>query len=110
MSWGLYIEVPDKDLHDPYVHIVSGCTYNLTPMWAKAIPFLQVTQDFDGLEARHVLPDLLVGMSDIIQNMDAYKALNPDNGWGDFDGFFTVYTSVLKTCAEYPGGILRWNG
>jgi hypothetical protein len=79
-------------------------------MWRKAVPFLEVTRDFNGLEARHVLPDLLVGFADIMANMDAYKALNPVNGWGDFDGFYTVYTTLMKMCAEYPGGILRWNG
>ena len=109
MSWGLYIEVP-HNVDDQWVHVVSSHTGNLTPMWRRAVSFLERPRDFDGLEAQHVSMSLMVGFADIMANMDAYKELNPVNGWGDFDGFYTVYTTLMKMCAEYPGGILRWNG
>ena len=34
---------------------------------------------------------------------ERYRALNPDNGWGDFDSFLTVLREMHKSsCVEWP--------
>lgn len=110
MSWGLDIVVTDTDGNEHWIEIVNGHTYNLTDMWAKAIPFLEVTRDFDEKVCGDILPDLKRGLLDIIDNPKDYIALNPSNGWGDFDGFFEIYIKMIQLVAKYPSGVLKWNG
>jgi hypothetical protein len=110
MSWTLYINTKDSDGAPTYLTPVDGMTYNLTPMWSKAIPFLDVTRDFDGKKCSDILEDLKIGLNDILDNSDEYRKLEPDNGWGDFDGFFTVYIHLIRDVAQNPDGICEWSG
>ena len=110
MSWTLYIQVPDKDGEVHWLTPIDGMTYNLTPMWAKAIPFLEVTRDFDNKKCSDILEDLKIGLNDILDNSDEYRKLNPDNGWGDFDGFFERYVHLIRDVAQNPEGVCVWSG
>lgn len=110
MGWSMGIAIKDTDGNDQWVEVVESCTYNLTPMWSKAIPFLEVTRDFDGKICSDILADLKVGMMDIIDNPEDYIALNPDNGWGNFDCFFDAYVKLFQNVAKHPSGSLVWYG
>lgn len=41
-----------------------------------------------------------------IKNMqskpEVYKAMNPENGWGDYDGCLGFLVSLQKACATFP--------
>jgi hypothetical protein len=110
MSWGLDIVVLDQDNNEHWVEIIDSHTYNLTDMWDKAVPFLNVTKDFDGKICADILDDLKIGLMDIIDHRVDYIALNPSNGWGNFDIFFDAYMKLIQLVSKYPSGVLRWNG
>jgi hypothetical protein len=110
MSWSLWIKTTDEDGKPEYITAIDGCTYNLTPMWDKAVAFVDVTRDFDGKVCEDILEWLIRGLGDMIRNKSEYEALNPDNGWGDFDGFFRVYIDLVTLVAEHPKGVLEWSG
>jgi len=110
MSFGLDIVTEDVDGNEHWVEVVCGHTYNLSPMWRKALPFIESTRDLDGKKCADILTALDVGLLDATKNANAYRALNPDNGWGDYEGFYQIFTKFVSLCNQYPSGVVRWNG
>lgn len=110
MSWGLDIVTKDADGNDLWVEIVSGHTGNLSPMWREALPFFQVSKDLDGLKCEDILLELQIGVADATLNEEKYRALNPSNGWGDYEGFYEILTKTFELCRKHPSGTLVWNG
>lgn len=106
MSWGIDIELPDGEC----VEVVSGHTYNLSPMWRLAGVFEDGSSDLDGMLAADVAVRAARGMMRAVYDPDAFRALNPTNGWGDYDGFLGVLTRTAILTRQNPTGIMRWNG
>lgn len=40
----------------------------------------------------------------------AYRAVNPDNGWGDYDSFVKTLAEMLAVSKTHPRGTWRVNG
>ena len=113
MSFGLDIVTLDQDGNEHWIEVVDGHTYNLSPMWRKALPRLLAegsTSALEGLRCRDILQDLEAGLLDAVRKADEYIELNPVNGWGDYDGFFEVFAKFVRLAWTYPSGIVRWNG
>jgi len=106
MSWGIDIEKPNGDV----IEIVDGHTYNLTPMWKLAGVFYGGSRDLDGLRADALADAAARGLQRAVSNPGHFKALNPENGWGDYDGFIRILTRTAILCAENRDGMIRWNG
>jgi hypothetical protein len=110
VSWSLLIQTKDVDGSHIYHGVVDSHTTNLTPMWRKAIPFLDVSRDFDGKKCEDILLDLQIGVADATLNADDYRKLNPENGWGDYEGFNMVLNRLFDMCRKHPSGVLSWSG
>lgn len=110
MSFDLDIVTLDVDGNSVVHEVVCGHTYNLTPMWYKALPFLSSTRDLHGRTCASLYPDLTYGLHHIIDHTEEYRALNPDNGWGDFPGFFEIFVRFREMCGLYPSGSVEWSG
>jgi hypothetical protein len=109
MSWGCDIEIDHEDGYKTVIEVVDGHTYNLTPMWRLA-GTCEVTRDFDGQNAGRLAPILTAGLIDALRHRDAYEALNPENGWGDYEGFIEILTRFVQLAWAHPTGTVRWNG
>ena len=109
MSWGANIIVQHPDGYSTDIEVVNGHTYNLTPMWREA-GACQVTRDFDGQNAGRLAPILTLALVEAIRHKAKFVALEPDNGWGDYDGFVQILTKFAQLCWEHPTGRVRWNG
>jgi hypothetical protein len=79
MSWGVDIVIDHADGYATTVEVVSGHTYNLTPMWRKAGIF-ETSRDLDGRSAGMLAPILSAGLVDAVRHRSAYEELNPANG------------------------------
>jgi len=108
MSFGLDIETPDGE----WVEVVDGHTYNLSPMWRVALPEVidGSTSELEGWSCAALLPHLDRGLLDAVRNAKEYERLNPENGWGDYEGFFEIFARFVRLCHEYPSGVVHWNG
>lgn len=106
MSWGIDIELPSGEV----VEIVEGHTYNLTPMWRLAGVITDGSSDLDGARAGWLADVAARGLLRAVTRPAQFKALNPENGWGDFDGFVRILTRTAIICAEHREGVIRWNG
>ena len=105
MSWGIDLETTDG-----WVDIVDGHTYNLTPMWRLAGVIEVSSRELDGLRAGVLADRAARGLLRAVTKPAEFKALNPENGWGDFDGFVEILTLTAVICAEHREAIVRWNG
>lgn len=111
LSFSLSIRTLDVDGNLIEHEVVDGQTYNLLPMWSMALPWwLEGTRDLDQRKCGDLLPDLEHGVIDIAMNEEAYRDLNPSNGWGDFDGFRRTFLRLTEMCRKYPSGWISWSG
>jgi hypothetical protein len=104
MSWGIHLETPND-----IIEVFDGHTYNLTPMWRLAGVF-RTSSDLDGKPAHAILALAVDGLVRAISFPEQFRSLNPDNGWGDYDGFVAMLTLLAIRCAENPKATARWNG
>lgn len=109
MSWGLDIEYEGRDRAD-WIEIFDGHTYNLCPMWRRAGMFEERSSELDGIRADVLADRAARGLMRAVSQPAAFKALNPENGWGDYGGFIKILTRTAIVCAENREGIVRWNG
>ena len=62
-----------------------------------------------GLKCSEVFPIISAGVQYMLENADEMRKLEPDNGWGDYDGALAYLQAIQKWCAAHPNGILCVN-
>lgn len=79
-------------------------TSNVAPMWREAgIDF----RAMDGAPAIQVAVALRPAVSAMAADPTTYRAMNPDNGWGDADGCLRFLRDLLEACEMHPNTVLR---
>lgn len=81
-------------------------THNLSPMWREA-GIRDALYESNGQPARAIGPLLRIGLVKMLRNPDKYRAMNPPNGWGDYDGAIEFLTKAALACADYPDAPVR---
>lgn len=101
MSWNLYLgdESP-----------VDGHTYNLTSMWVLSGMVSGATRELDGLTGREIATRAERAVRIAVTMAPAFEAINPQNGWGDYDGFLEVLIRLWRCAARNPGARASWSG
>ncbi len=54
------------------------------------------------ISADMIIESLEAGIKELKENPKKYKKLNPENGWGDYDGLLRVAEKYLNHCKVYP--------
>ncbi len=80
-------------------------THNVTPMWKKAGVY-DALYNSDGLQAKDIAKTLSLGIIDMESKPDEYRLLNPENGWGDYEGALSFLVSFLIACDQHPETII----
>lgn len=96
MSFDLHL----KNEHGGEVELSPGPTYNLSPMFALALGY--GFRELDGKKAGEAALDCALAHDRMRDDPEPYKALNPDNGWGDYDGALWVLQTLAEECARFP--------
>lgn len=52
--------------------------------------------------ARNISALLQTGLAQLLAEPARFKALNPENGWGTYDGFVPWVQRYLEACLEHP--------
>ena len=106
----------------------DGMTYNLAPMFHLAGFYEAMKNETGGTgAAREVLlgegcapharppmtgeelaPLVRQGLDDMIARPEAYRALNPKNGWGTYEGAVEFTRALLAACEKHPGATVRF--
>jgi hypothetical protein len=80
-----------------------GLTFNLAPMWELAgLNF----DTLNGKDATHCASVLADALSALRRDPEKYKALNPKNGWGSYDGLIYALERLLDEAKSKPHGKL----
>jgi len=101
---------------DVYLEKVEPCevysdniTHNLNVMAKEAgLYFALWRPDEVGLtRAKELIPLLTDGLYKLIEDPERFKAMNPINGWGDYDGLVAFVSEYLKACIANPDARVR---
>lgn len=76
-------------------------THNVSEMWDLAGIYDDLYNS-DGKLAKDIVGNLIFGLKKMLDNPDKFKKLNPENGWGDYDGAVKVLNEIISACNEYP--------
>jgi hypothetical protein len=90
---------------------LGNCTSNVSPMWRKALAAAGEPirlSDTEGRNAADALPLLRAAAQHMRDNPDEYLPMNPDNGWGDYDGALKYLANVADECERHPRASLHW--
>jgi hypothetical protein len=74
-------------------------TSNCSPMWRKAGANLR---EMDGMPARDAAPVLAAAVDAMRADPESYRAMNPENGWGDYATAMQFLASIHAVCVEHP--------
>ena len=77
-------------------------TSNVAPMWRKAMPESDGLAGLEGMEAGEAAEHLHRGITRMESDPDAYRALNPENGWGDYEGQLEALRRLWEACVAAP--------
>lgn len=98
MSYDVTFEVPGD-----HVDGWRNYTSNVSPMWTKAMGAnLGDLIDQWGYRCANLLPHLRLGIAVMKAYPEPFKAMNPSNGWGDYDGALGYLEWMAAMCCEWP--------
>ena len=103
MSLNIWLSIfVDVGTEEPYeVNLYDdNITSNLNPMWRQAGVYDAL--HLDGKIAQEILPVLRQGLADMQAKPEVYKALNPENGWGDYEGAIDFLQNLIAACQKFP--------
>lgn len=69
-------------------------TSNVSPMFRLALGKGGIKQ-LNDLSRKECIELLQDGIKDMEENPETYKKLNPENGWGDYEGALDVLVKIL---------------
>lgn len=101
MSYDVWVTAgndPDAEqTHDWWENYTS----NVAPMWRAAGIDLA---ECHGRPAAQVAEGLQGALQTMGEDPDRFRAMNPPNGWGDFDGCVAYLQRLLALCLATPQG------
>lgn len=79
---------------------VGNYTYNVSPMYVKALGCsLSDLHDSNCGESIERLRKAVIEMS---EHPADYRALNPSNGWGNYEGALAYLRKLYEGCIQHP--------
>ena len=104
MSLDVYL----KDVDGSYV-FEYNITHNLAKM-ASSAGLYEVL--WDALDQGYTCAEQLItkleqGIIELVCNENQYKKLNPENGWGTYEGLLRFAGKYLKACKQYPNALIE---
>lgn len=99
--------VAEYDDDDGYYS--ANITHNLGQMAAEAGIYkaLWRPEEIDITTAAQLIQPLSDGLALLEADPARFKAFNPPNGWGDYDGLVTFVRDYLRACKAWPAAIVE---
>lgn len=87
-------------------------THNLNTMFdavdaGGGLTLYRILWHGDGMVAGAVLQNLEAGELLMRSDRAHFERLNPENGWGDYDGAIRFLRDVISACREHPRAVIR---
>jgi len=81
-------------------------TWNVAPMYQIAFNCKEGINCLNEKKCNKIKPIITKTIEDMKQNKQKYVKLNPENGWGDYEGALNVLEELKKWCEECPTATL----
>jgi hypothetical protein len=81
--------------------LCNWMTHNVSDMWRLAGCYDEI-YNADSLLAGNIADKLEDAVEEMIEHPDAFKLLNPPNGWGDYNTALDFLKDFAKVCKENP--------
>ena len=84
-------------------------THNLGKMASEAGLYeaLWRPEEKGWVKAKQLVDPIAAGLAELVSDPDRYKKLNPENGWGSYDGLVEFAQDYLGACIKYPEADVR---
>lgn len=76
-------------------------TSNVFPMWVKALGGTSLSE-FHNAPCSEAAGPLAEAVKRMEADPAAYQAMNPPNGWGDYEGALAYLRRLAEACAKHP--------
>lgn len=107
MSYDFHMEI-DTGGHEPteLPNLDENYTYNVSPMFREAFGGDGINQldSTTGAECAELLRHAILKMS---SDRARYEAMNPPNGWGNYEGALDLLVRLLRWCVKHPKATMR---
>lgn len=108
MSWGVNLEIDAGGPEPVYLSLLeANATWNLGPMYRAANPEHGFGNHWDGTPAQEAADRCKVILAAFGEDPAKYRALNPPNGWGDFEVAQAFIQQIHDACMAAPRATLR---
>jgi hypothetical protein len=81
-------------------------THNVSPMWTKA-GMRYAMYESNGTTAEILIPFLDAGIRNMETDPVGFKQLNPENGWGSYEGALEFAKDFRDQCVKRPKATVR---
>lgn len=105
MSLGIWLSM-DTGAGESLTSEGLNYTHNVSPMWCAAGVY-EVLYESDGQRAGDTLETLRAGIRDMENHPEKYRAMNPPNGWGGYEGALRFLRDWQAECAKHPNATIR---
>lgn len=85
----------------------ANYTWNVYPMFKAALGDEGFCNDWDGLRAEIAADRCERTLAAFDADPDRFRALNPENGWGNYEGARAFIQAIGDACAKAPLATLR---
>ena len=90
----------------PVAVYTNNYTHNVTPMWKLAGVYDALYMS-EGMIAGSIVGILNEGIQRMTLDPAAYKALEPANGWGNYDGALRFLMAFRDACELNADGVVE---
>ena len=87
------------DIHITETILDINYTFNVAPMFQLALGKGGIKQ-LNELNREEAIKLLKVGIKDMEENPEIYKKLNPENGWGNYEGALNTLIKIFNSLEE----------
>lgn len=101
MSWDTYLVIDTGGEELAEVADLGNYTYNVAPMYYDVFGNLGLRL-LDGLLAKNAIPILKIAINELESNPSKYRAMEPENEWGNYEGAVRYLKVILRGCMKHP--------
>lgn len=107
MSLDVWLQLTDNDDEIPVFDY--NITHNLSGMADEAgiYQHLWRPEELEITKAKQLIEPLIDALCVMVRDPDRFKAHNPPNGWGTYDGLVRFVLAYLAACREYPDATIH---
>ena len=105
MSYDIRLEIDTGGESPASVTEWKSPTYNLGPMFSLALG--EAIRSLDGKTGEDCKPILRRGIAFMQDKPNECKKLEPENGWGSYEGAFETLVWLLEQCCNHPKAMVK---